>query len=53
MSEREVDEVYKPEVLTQDTMGEEGVWGKVSDGEVGVGVRTHLVPKQVFVATSS
>ena len=28
-------EVYKPEVLTQDTMGEEGVWGKVSEDEVG------------------
>ena len=28
-------EVYKPEVLTQDTTGEEGVWGKVSEGEVG------------------
>ena len=39
----EVGEVYKPEVLTQDTPGEngvwdkasdEGVWGKASEGEV-------------------
>ena len=28
-------EVYKPAVLTQDTTGEDGVWGKVSEGEVG------------------
>ena len=32
-------EVYKPDVLTQDTTGEEGVWGKVS-GRGGGGLQT-------------